>query len=105
VDIWHCDAFGVYSDAVDPGFNTVGQKFLHGYQITDNNGSVELTTIYPGWYAGRTVHIHFKVRLFAGTTQTYSFTSQLYFDDTFTDQVFATQAPYNTRGAHDAQQQ
>ncbi len=64
--------------------------------MTDANGYVEFTTIYPGWYSGRTVHFHYKVRLFNGTTQTYEFTSQLVFDDTLTDQVY-TQAPYNAR--------
>ena len=98
VDLWHCDSSGGYSDVSGQGNpNNLGQKFLRGYQVTDANGSVEFTTIYPGWYSGRTVHMHYKVRLFNGTTQTYEFTSQLCFDDTLTDQVF-TQTPYNTRG-------
>ena len=62
VDIWHCDAAGVYSDATDPSFNTKGQRFLRGYQVTDANGEAAFTTIYPGWYQGRAVHIHFKIR-------------------------------------------
>jgi len=99
VDIWQTDATGGYSDVSGQGNpNNIGQKFLRGYQITDSNGVVEFTTIYPGWYSGRTVHIHYQVRLFAGATRTYQFISQLVFDDTLTDQVF-TQAPYNTRGA------
>jgi uncharacterized protein (TIGR03437 family) len=99
VDIWHCDALGAYSDVSGQGNpNNIGQKFLRGYQVTDSNGSVEFTTIYPGYYTGRTVHIHYKVRLFSGSTKTYEFTSQLIFDDTLTDQVF-TQAPYNTKPA------
>jgi len=93
VDVWHCDADGIYSDTTELGMHTVGQKFLRGYQITDENGLVNFTTIYPGWYEGRTVHIHFKIR----TTDGYDFTSQLFFDDTLTDEVFA-QAPYNSRG-------
>lgn len=99
VDIWHCDAAGNYSDepAGAGNGNTLGLKNLRGYQLTDSNGSVTFTTIYPGWYSGRTVHIHYKVRLFAGATRTYDFTSQLFFDDTLTDQVY-TQAPYNSRG-------
>jgi protocatechuate 3,4-dioxygenase beta subunit len=83
VDIWHCDAFGVYSDVQDGGFNTVGKKFLRGYQVTDANGLAQFVTIYPGWYSGRAVHIHFKIRV-----NNYEFTSQLFFDDTFTDQVY-----------------
>lgn len=92
VDVWHCDALGVYSDAQDPSFNTKGRKFLRGYQLTDSNGFAQFTTIYPGWYQGRTVHIHFKIRI-----NPYEFTSQLFFDDSLTDQVF-TQMPYSQKG-------
>ncbi|MFM7424607.1 MAG: intradiol ring-cleavage dioxygenase [Elainella sp.] len=97
VDIWHCDAEGVYSDVNDRRFSTVGQKFLRGYQTTDTNGVAEFVAIYPGWYPGRTVHIHFKIRTADQTdTQSYEFTSQLYFDDAITDRVHA-QAPYGPR--------
>jgi protocatechuate 3,4-dioxygenase beta subunit len=96
VDIWHCDALGNYSDVQD----TVGQKFLRGYQITDTNGIAAFTTIYPGWYPGRTVHIHFKIRLANATGQTYEFTSQLYFDDATSNLVYA-QAPYVSNGQRD----
>lgn len=95
VDIWHCDADGVYSDASDPGFNTKGKKFLRGYQTTDTNGVAKFTTIYPGWYRGRAVHIHFKIRTSVG--KAYEFTSQLFFDDAFTDQVY-TNEPYASKG-------
>jgi protocatechuate 3,4-dioxygenase beta subunit len=63
VDIWHCDANGIYSDAVDRSFNTVGKNFLRGFQMTDANGVAKFVTIYPGWYPGRAVHIHFKIIL------------------------------------------
>ena len=96
VDVWHCDSAGVYSDVSDPGFNTQGQKFLRGYQVTDANGQATFLTIYPGWYSGRTVHIHFKV--YEDTSeQGRVFTSQLFFDDSFTAQVFA-QEPYASKG-------
>jgi protocatechuate 3,4-dioxygenase beta subunit len=97
VDVWHCDALGVYSDVRDPGFNTAGQKFLRGYQVTDANGAASFTTIYPGWYLGRTVHVHFKVRSASGSSSAYEFTSQLFFDDRLTDQVHARQ-PYAAKG-------
>jgi protocatechuate 3,4-dioxygenase beta subunit len=97
VDVWHCDALGVYSDVSDPGFNTVGKKFLRGYQVTDANGVARFTTIYPGWYQGRAVHVHFKVRSAAGASSAYEFTSQLFFDDALTDQVHA-QEPYAAKG-------
>jgi len=97
VDIWHCDALGVYSDATDRSFNTVGQDFLRGYQVTDANGVVKFTTIYPGWYPGRAVHIHFKVRGANASGQTYEFTSQFFFDDALSEQVF-TQGVYTQKG-------
>lgn len=105
VDIWHCDAAGVYSDVSESRFNTVGQKFLRGYQVTDANGTARFLTIYPGWYLGRTVHIHFKIRTDSATVQaatpasaqSYEFTSQLYFDDAITDRVHA-QEPYASQG-------
>jgi protocatechuate 3,4-dioxygenase beta subunit len=97
VDIWQCDALGVYSDVRDPGFNTVGQKFLRGSQVTDQNGVVQFTTIYPGWYQGRAVHTHFKVRTDPASATGYQFTSQLYYDDSLTDQVHA-QPPYAAKG-------
>jgi len=93
VDVWHCDALGVYSDATDPSFNTKGQKFLRGYQTTDAAGKAQFTTIYPGWYQGRAVHIHFKIRT---TNPSTEFTSQLFFDEAVNDQVFA-QAPYSQK--------
>jgi protocatechuate 3,4-dioxygenase beta subunit len=92
VDVWHCDAFGVYSDVRDPRFDTRGKKFLRGYQLTDANGSAAFLTIYPGWYEGRAVHIHFKIRMAQGT-RAQEFTSQLYFDEAVTDDVFR-EPPY-----------
>jgi protocatechuate 3,4-dioxygenase beta subunit len=97
VDIWHCDALGVYSGVSDSRGNTVGQGYLRGYQVSDENGVTRFTTIYPGWYPGRTVHIHFKIRLPAASGTVYDFTSQLYFDDSLSDQVFAS-APYAAQG-------
>ncbi|MCX6049189.1 MAG: intradiol ring-cleavage dioxygenase [Chloroflexi bacterium] len=97
VDIWHCDALGVYSDAADRSFNTQGQKFLRGYQLTDAKGTAQFTTIYPGWYPGRAVHIHFKIRVKAGSGVAQDFTSQLFFDEAITDQVHA-QALYASKG-------
>jgi protocatechuate 3,4-dioxygenase beta subunit len=97
VDLWQCDADGVYSDVTDRSFRTVGQRFLRGYQMTDGKGTVRFTTIYPGWYPGRTVHIHFKVRTTPQSEPGHVFTSQLYFDDALTDRVQA-QAPYAGRG-------
>jgi protocatechuate 3,4-dioxygenase beta subunit len=96
VDVWHCDALGVYSDV--SAENTVGKKYLRGYQVTDAEGAVRFQTIYPGWYSGRAVHIHFKIRTFLGSQKTYEFTSQVFLDDSVTDEVYK-QVPYNSRGS------
>jgi protocatechuate 3,4-dioxygenase beta subunit len=95
VDIWQCDAIGRYSDASDRRNSTSGQTFLRGHQITDVNGIVQFTTIYPGWYPGRAVHIHLKVRTAAASSAASEFTSQFYFDERLTDRVH-TRAPYST---------
>lgn len=97
VDVWHCDATGSYSDAVDAQFDTRGKKFLRGYQVTDADGMVRFTSIYPGWYPGRAVHVHFKVRIKTRSGRDAEFTSQLYFPDSITDRVHAS-APYARPG-------
>ena len=98
IDIWHANASGLYSDEAANG--TAGKKFLRGYQLTDADGAATFTTIYPGWYSGRAVHIHFKVRIYNGSTETLEFTSQLFFTDAMNAQVFA-KAPYSSRGNPD----
>jgi protocatechuate 3,4-dioxygenase beta subunit len=100
VDIWHCDADGAYSGVSDPGFDTSEQKWLRGYQITDEMGLAEFMSIYPGWYSGRTTHIHFKIRTDPESDSGYEFTSQLFFDENITDIVQA-EAPYADKGYRD----
>jgi protocatechuate 3,4-dioxygenase beta subunit len=97
VDVWQCDAMGVYSDVRDPGFSTVGRKFLRGYQLTDAQGTARFLTIYPGWYPIRTVHIHFKIRTAPVAKKNFEFTSQLYFPDDLTD-IVHTALPYSSKG-------
>lgn len=96
VDIWHCNANGDYSDVG----SLVGRKYLRGYQMSDRNGQVKFTTIFPGWYRGRAVHIHFKVRTFSLGAQTYEFTSQFFFDDAVIDSVLS-QGVYAEKGLPD----
>ena len=93
VDIWHCDAGGVYS-----GFGTgaANHTFLRGIQRTNAHGLALLETIYPGWYQGRTVHIHVKVHIGGNVVHT----GQLYFPDSLTDKIYR-RAPYNTRPNRD----
>jgi protocatechuate 3,4-dioxygenase beta subunit len=86
VDIWQCNAAGDYSEYSE--FGTADENWLRGFQTTGDDGAVQFVTIYPGWYPGRSVHIHFRVR-----SGNQTFVSQLYFDDTVSDAVLA-QAPY-----------
>ena len=97
VDIWQCDALGAYA-GTQPA--TRNQTFLRGIQQTDDRGSARFVTIYPGWYSGRAVHIHFKVRTQTATGQAYEFTSQLFLPENLTDQIHA-QSPYVQRGHRD----
>lgn len=96
VDVWHCDAAGRYS-GVDGAGSTAGGRFLRGSQATDAAGIARFVTIYPGWYRGRAVHIHFKVRARDGAGRDREFTSQLYFDEAETRHAYA-KAPYAARG-------
>jgi protocatechuate 3,4-dioxygenase beta subunit len=99
VDIWHAAPSGLYSDESAEG--TSGKRWLRGYQLSDASGVVAFTTVYPGWYSGRAVHIHARIRQFDSSGKaTYDFISQLFFDDSLTDTVY-TKAPYSSRGARD----
>jgi protocatechuate 3,4-dioxygenase beta subunit len=98
VDIWQADALGIYSgyDRQSDARNvsTKGDTFLRGSQLTGENGQVTFTTIYPGWYRGRTPHIHCKVFLSHKTV----LTTQLYFPDALSEFIYINVKPYNTRG-------
>jgi protocatechuate 3,4-dioxygenase beta subunit len=97
VDVWHSDSLGLYSgyegQGDDQATSTTGQTFLRGTQMTDNLGQVIFTTIYPGWYPGRTPHIHLKVFLDRQTV----LIGQLYLIDAINEYIFKNVAPYNTR--------
>ncbi len=99
VDVWHCDATGQYSgydrQGDDGSISTKGETFLRGSQMTDAAGAATFKTIFPGWYRGRTTHIHFKVLLDAKSM----LTGQMYFPDALAEYIFANISPYNTRGA------
>jgi protocatechuate 3,4-dioxygenase beta subunit len=95
VDIWHANSQGVYSGVQDAG--TAENDFLRGYQMTDDNGTVQFTTIYPGWYEGRAIHIHVKVRAFEGSNETLEWTSQFYLNNSINELVH-TQPPYSDHG-------
>jgi len=98
VDIWHCNAVGHYSGYPNQtgGVDTTGQTFLRGTQFAGANGIVEFQTIYPGWYPGRTTHIHFKVFLDDRTV----LTGQLFFPDALSQFIYQNVPPYTDHG-HD----
>ena len=89
VDIWHADAAGNYSGF---GAGSGNRTFMRGIQRTDANGVATFRTVYPGWYQGRTVHIHVKVHVRGRVVHT----GQLFFSDAMTDRVYRN-APYNKR--------
>lgn len=99
VDIWHCDAQGNYSGYANQGsdgtLDTSGETFLRGTQMADARGIVTFRTIYPGWYRGRTTHIHHKVFL----DETNVLTGQIFFPDALSQYLYDNVPPYNDRAS------
>jgi protocatechuate 3,4-dioxygenase beta subunit len=99
VDIWHCDASGLYSDESSNG--TAGQTFLRGVQLTNKKGFATFQTVYPGHYTGRATHIHIKVHIGGkargGTLRGghVSHTGQLFFAESANSSVYAL-SPYSS---------
>ena len=103
VDIWHCNAAGVYSGIKSStngrGADYTAQSWLRGYQLTDTTGMVKFVTILPGWYTGRTTHIHMRFRSTYDTSSSGSTnTAQLFFDQTFIDSLDTSVSPYSSEG-------
>lgn len=99
VEVWHADPSGDYSAFIDDGGGkdeAEGTTFLRGTQKADADGIVEFTTVYPGWYTGRAVHIHLRVHVDDDIVAT----SQLFFDEAVTEQVFGLE-PYAEFGLPD----
>lgn len=99
VDVWHCDAQGVYSgvENLGGGADTVGQTFLRGTQLTDSTGVATFETIFPGWYRGRTTHIHYKVFLDEKTV----LTSQIFFDEAVNQAIYDDHEAYERTDTRD----
>jgi protocatechuate 3,4-dioxygenase beta subunit len=114
VDIWHANAHGLYSDEPSQqagggttGGDTSAEDWLRGYQITGKDrgihrspvhGQVSFKTIWPGWYSGRAIHIHVRIRKLSGSGATIAgYTTQIFFSDTDNRRVLTGAAPYNTR--------
>ena len=101
VDIWHADAGGIYSGFAGQGdkrnVSTKGETYLRGTQMTDADGLVTFTTLYPGWYPGRTPHIH--VKAFLGKKMVV--TGQAFFPDAFSAKIYHDKQPYSARPVAD----
>jgi protocatechuate 3,4-dioxygenase beta subunit len=101
VDVWHCDAQGHYSGYAGQGddrkLDTRGEKFLRGTQFSGADGRVRFASIYPGWYPGRTAHIHFKV-IDGKTTR---LTSQVFLPDALSEYLYANLAAYRREKLRD----
>lgn len=91
VEIWHCDALGAYS-----AVNGASSRFLRGHQKANAAGKAEFLTVFPGWYRGRTPHIHMKVSVGGDAVHT----GQVFFNERITAAVYR-QAPYKRRGQAD----
>jgi protocatechuate 3,4-dioxygenase beta subunit len=91
VEIWHADAAGDYS-----AVNGASSRFLRGHQRANTVGKAEFLTIFPGWYPGRTPHIHMKVSVGGNAVHT----GQVFCDEKVTRAVYR-QAPYAARGVYD----
>jgi protocatechuate 3,4-dioxygenase beta subunit len=106
VDIWHSGSQGIYSayamgTTCNPGNEDVlSDMFCRGAQAVNESGKCNFATVFPGWYRGRTLHIHFTIRV-AGREVV---TSQLYFEDDLVDEILA-QGYYKARGMRDTTNQ
>lgn len=100
VDMWNANAQGVYSDEASE--STTGTDYLRGYQVTNSHGVVNFLTNYPGWYSGRTPHIHFRIRTYDSSGNVvYNYASQVFFSDSVTATVFANNSAYSRTTAQD----
>jgi len=88
VDVWHCEALGAYSGFQSRG--TQGLTFLRGIQLTDANGIAFFDTVYPGFYVGRTAHVHVKITPHPGS----ELTTQIYFPQSVNDRIYGL-PPYD----------
>lgn len=95
IDLWHCNALGYYSGETNNGMSDeTAQNWCRGYQISNDRGTVQFITIFPGWYTGRCVHMHIRTRLYnSSNSLTYDRATQLFFNDSLT-QTLSQTSPY-----------
>ncbi|WP_443751086.1 dioxygenase family protein [Asticcacaulis solisilvae] len=98
VDIWHCNAEGDYSGFDKPGVQgRTGTTYLRGTQTAGADGTVTFHSLYPGWYQGRTTHIHFKVR----SGKLTNLTSQFFLPDTLSEFLYTQVSAYHRTALRD----
>ena len=112
ISVWHCDTRGIYSGdtssssdssrfagdfCTDGDTEAEGSTWYRGSLITDSSGRVNFKTHFPGWYSGRTIHIHFKV---SNNNNDYVI-SQFCFTDAFAKEICTTHSEYKSRGEQD----
>jgi protocatechuate 3,4-dioxygenase beta subunit len=105
VDVWHADAGGVYSQESSQSEtteDTSNDNFLRGYQLTDSSGVVSYTSIFPGWYGGRTTHVHLRIRTYdsSGNVAT-NVTTQVFVDDAISSLVYSNSSYYTRSKTRD----
>lgn len=113
IEVWHCDNRGIYSGDTSKSFDSsrfagsfctnndsasLASTWYRGMLLTDASGRVNFKTCFPGWYQGRTIHIHFAVSDTSGKSQLIS---QFCFADTLTQEICTTHAYYSSRGVQD----
>lgn len=113
VEVWHCDNRGIYSGDTSKSFDSsrfagsfctnndsasLASTWYRGMLTTDSSGRVNFKTCFPGWYRGRTIHIHFAVSDSAGNSRVIS---QFCFADTLTKEICTTHEYYSSRGEQD----
>lgn len=105
VDIWHCDVRGIYSSGTsdNPGFCTgddaaaLAARYFRGHRMTDTRGIVWFSSVFPGWYNGRAIHIHFTVRR-SNRDGTEYLTSQVGFQQSLIQELCTTHPDYESHG-------
>lgn len=103
VDVWFADIDGVYSGQTPSPIcsngddSALAENFMRGQQTTDAEGKLHFDAIFPGWYPGRTTHIHALV-IIEGVSH---YVTQLYFDDALAEGIYMEHPDYDHRPNRD----
>lgn len=111
IEVWHCDVDGIYSGDTSNSTNAssfnssfctgndsaaLKSTWYRGMLTTNANGRVNFKTCFPGWYQGRTIHVHFAI---VDSSNVRRLVSQFCFSDTLTDTIYTTHELYKHRGS------